>query len=138
MHVPNGCHIFQICHKNRTACMRLVGDAPECMFLVEGRHTIAYIFLCHFVYISMPTSRYFQQLLCWISIYAHNCVFLRSNMEMRPPVNRMPDFYACTALHKYLHLAPRCGAHILMMYCLRCPRARRAPGSYTATPSVQD
>jgi hypothetical protein len=34
MHVPCGCHIIQICHKNKTACMRLVGDAPECMFLV--------------------------------------------------------------------------------------------------------
>ena len=44
MHVPSGCHIVQICHKNRIACMRLVGDAPEYMFLVEGRHTITYIF----------------------------------------------------------------------------------------------
>jgi hypothetical protein len=30
--VSSGCHIFEICHKNRTACMRLVGDVPECMF----------------------------------------------------------------------------------------------------------
>jgi hypothetical protein len=44
MHVPSGCHIFQIYHKNRTACMRMVGDAPKCIFLVEGRHAIAYIF----------------------------------------------------------------------------------------------
>jgi hypothetical protein len=48
-HVAIGCHIVQICHKNRITCMRLVGNAPECMFMVEGRHIIAYIFLCHFV-----------------------------------------------------------------------------------------
>jgi hypothetical protein len=101
IHVPNGCHIVQICHKNRTTCMRLVGDAPKCMFLVEGRHTIVYIFLCHFVYISMPTSRGFQRLSCWISIYTHkyrfyaqNWRFLCSNMEKRSPMNRMPNFYA--------------------------------------------
>jgi hypothetical protein len=35
MHVPSGCHIFQIDYKNRSACMRLMGDVPECMFLVE-------------------------------------------------------------------------------------------------------
>jgi hypothetical protein len=62
--------------------------------LVEGRHTITYIFFCHFVYISMPTSRGFEQLSGWINVYAHNCRFLRSNMKMRPPVNCMPDFYA--------------------------------------------
>jgi hypothetical protein len=48
--------------------MRLVGDAPECMFLVEGQLTIAYIFLCHFVYIFIPTSRGLQQLSGWINI----------------------------------------------------------------------
>jgi hypothetical protein len=31
--------------------MHLLGDMPERMFLVEGRHTIMYIFLCHFIYI---------------------------------------------------------------------------------------
>jgi hypothetical protein len=79
--------------------MRLVVDAPECMFLVEGRHTITYIFLCHFVYISMSTSIYYQQLSHWIDILPHNCGSLRSkmyflhlNMEMSPLVNRMPDF----------------------------------------------
>jgi hypothetical protein len=33
--------------------MRLVGDTPKCMFLVEGRHTIVYIFfisLCIHIY----------------------------------------------------------------------------------------
>jgi hypothetical protein len=44
----SGCHIFQTI-KIGTACIRLVGDTLECMFLVEGRHTIAYIFLCNFV-----------------------------------------------------------------------------------------
>jgi hypothetical protein len=64
MHVPSCCHIVQVCHKNRTACMRLVGKAPEYMFLVEGRYTIAYIFLSLFINISMPTSKGFQPLLC--------------------------------------------------------------------------
>jgi hypothetical protein len=82
MHVPSGCHIDEICHKNRTACMRLVGDASECMLLVEGQHTIAYIFLCHFVYISILTSRGFQRLLCWISIYGHNYRFLRAKLKI--------------------------------------------------------
>jgi hypothetical protein len=32
--------------------------------------------------------------------YAQNLRFLRSNLEMRPPVNHMPDFFTqCTALH---------------------------------------
>jgi hypothetical protein len=38
MHVYSGCHIVQICQINRTACMRLMGDAAECMFMMEGRH----------------------------------------------------------------------------------------------------
>jgi hypothetical protein len=48
--------------------MRLVGDTPEFMFLVEGRHTIVYIFLCHFVYIFEPISRGLQKLSGWINI----------------------------------------------------------------------
>jgi hypothetical protein len=36
--------------------------------------------------------------------YAQNLRFLRSNPEMRPPVNNMLDFFMqCTELHKYLH-----------------------------------
>jgi hypothetical protein len=36
--------------------------------------------------------------------YAQSLRFLRSNLEMRPPANHMPDFFMqCTALHKYLH-----------------------------------
>jgi hypothetical protein len=38
--------------------MRLVRDVPECMFLVEERHTITYIFLCHFVYIYVNIKRF--------------------------------------------------------------------------------
>jgi hypothetical protein len=101
MHVPSGCHIVQICPKNSNACMRLMRNPRKCMFLVEGQHTFAYIFLCHFVCISMPTSIGFQRLSCWISIYAHNYQFLRSrfmvlrsNMEKCPLMNHMPDFYA--------------------------------------------
>jgi hypothetical protein len=48
----------------------------------------------------MPTSRGFQQLSYWISIYARNYGFLCSKLkifmlelEMHPPVNRMSDFY---------------------------------------------
>jgi hypothetical protein len=37
------------------------------------------------------------------SVYAQNQRFLLSNMEIRPPVNRIPDIYTCTVLHKYLH-----------------------------------
>jgi hypothetical protein len=94
MYAPSVCYIFCIYHKNRTACMCLVGDVPKCMFLVEWWHTITYKFLCYFVYISRRTSRCFQQLLHLISIYAHNCRFyaqnwrcLRSDMEMLPTVN---------------------------------------------------
>jgi hypothetical protein len=50
MHVTSGCHIVQICQINRTACMRLVGDASECMFMMEGRYTIAYI-----IYVTLYT-----------------------------------------------------------------------------------
>jgi hypothetical protein len=47
----------------------------------------------------------------WLSIYAYNrgvlcskLKILRSNLEMRPPVNYMLDFFTqCTELHKYLH-----------------------------------
>jgi hypothetical protein len=69
MYKPSSCHIVQVCHKNRTICMRLVGDAPECMFMVEGRYTIMYIFYIT-LYISIPTLRGFQRLSYWISIYA--------------------------------------------------------------------
>jgi hypothetical protein len=58
--------------------MRLVGDAPGCKFLGEGSYAIPY----HFVYISMPTSRGFKQLSCWISDYAHNCGILRSKLKI--------------------------------------------------------
>jgi hypothetical protein len=56
MHAYAGCHIFQNCRKNSTACMHLVRDTSVCMRLMEGQHTIAYLFLCYFVYIFMPTS----------------------------------------------------------------------------------
>jgi hypothetical protein len=36
-------------------------------------------------------------------VYAQNQRILRLNMEIRPPVNYMPDLYACTVLHKNLH-----------------------------------
>jgi hypothetical protein len=82
------CLVFAILFrstKKRTACMCLVGDATECMFLVEGRQTIVYIFLCHFVYISMPTSSGLQQLSGWINI-------LRSKLKVF--TLKTKDFYA--------------------------------------------
>jgi hypothetical protein len=47
----------------------------------------------------------------WLDIYAYNrgifaqnLRFLRSNLEMHPLMNHMPDFFTqCTTLHKYLH-----------------------------------
>jgi hypothetical protein len=38
--------------------MCLVGDARECMFLVEGQHTIAYILLCHFMCVCASGRQY--------------------------------------------------------------------------------
>jgi hypothetical protein len=58
MHVRSGCHIFQIYHKDGTACMRLVGDASECIFLVERQHTIVYIFLSLCIHISGNIKRF--------------------------------------------------------------------------------
>jgi hypothetical protein len=57
MHVSSDCCIVHIYEKiGLNACVWW-GDAPEFMFLLEGPYTIAYIFLCHFVYIFVPTSR---------------------------------------------------------------------------------
>jgi hypothetical protein len=119
MESPTTCHNFWTCIKTRITCMCLLVAIFFRSTIQIGHHafiwwgmclnahvpggvtyTIAYIFLCHFVYISMPTSRSFQQLSCWISIYAYNYGFLRSklnvlrsNMDIRPPLNRMPNFY---------------------------------------------
>jgi hypothetical protein len=92
--------IFFRSTKNRTTCMCLLVDAPVCMFLVEGRHTITYIFLCH-LYAYLCQHQYVINNFPVGSIfYAHNCRFLCSivkflhlNLEMRPPMNCMADFY---------------------------------------------
>jgi hypothetical protein len=110
MHMFSGRHIVHVCHKNRITWMRLMGNALECLFLVERRHTITYIFLCHFVYISIPTSKGFQRLSYWINNFgnfAHNCCFLRSKLKVftlehgdASTNEQYANFTQCTTLHK--------------------------------------
>jgi hypothetical protein len=56
--------------------MRLVRDTPEYMCLVEGRHTIAYLFLSYFVYIYMSTSICFYDRLSVNDSPSIYCMFM--------------------------------------------------------------
>jgi hypothetical protein len=47
--------------------------------------------LCLYIYANIEM---FEQLSCWISIYAHDCQFLCSKIKMCPLINHMSDFYA--------------------------------------------
>jgi hypothetical protein len=63
--------------------MRLVGGARECMFLVEDDiQSRTYFYVTLYTYITIPTSKGFQQLSCWITIYSHNYEFLRSKLKV--------------------------------------------------------
>jgi hypothetical protein len=104
--MPSGCQIVQIYQINSTACMRVVANTPECMFMVEGRHTIAYIFLCHFVYISMPTSRGLQHFRVGSVFYAHKFGFLRSKLKVFTLEHG--DAFNGEPHAKFLHSVPHC------------------------------
>jgi hypothetical protein len=93
-------HNFRICIKIGTTCMYLVVAIFFRFAIKIGPHACvwwgtrlnvcfwcmdeiqSYTCFMHFVYISVPTSRGFQQLLYWISIYAHNYGVLSSKLKV--------------------------------------------------------